>query len=912
MKTKISSLLTDFLLHEKFKEVCFKYPERVIVKSKTISSDASLTLRDIYILTLSIFNWLSKEGIAKGERVAIILENCPEWISIYFGILFSGGICVPLDPHINPNEIENFLKDCEAKFIFISKNQVVSFEQVIKKFNFIKRIVVLGTEEDSKIFFSFEKIRKIEPKEIEFVQSQLDDIASILYTSGTTAIPKGVILTHKNFSANFNSIKKINLCSEKDIFLSMLPFYHAYAFMATLIFPIFLGAKIIFPLSLKAKDLTACMNKEEVTILVGVPELFYNLHKAIFQEINNLPFLIRLILKRILFLNYWFRKMLRINLGKLFFRKVHSRVGANLRYMVSGGARLEPKIAIDLFKLGFNILEGYGLTETAPIVSLSPVHKPKFGTVGRALSGVEIKIVNPNKDGVGEVIVKGENVFKGYYKKEVETRNAIKDEWFYTGDLGFLDKGNYLYLTGRSKEVIVLSSGKNIYPEEIEEYYKKTNVIKELCVLEVNDDKGNISLQAVVVPNFDYFKMAEGGNIYRKIKWEFENISYNLPTYKRITGFILTKDDLPRTALGKIKRYEVKERYLREFVEKEKPFETKEPSPEDLKLLNSAFANKVMDFFKAALSLKERPNLDDHLELDLGVDSLAKVELIAGLEKLFNVSISESVAMEITNVRQAILKLIELFSGRINQGQELSQIEPSWVELLAIAPSDEIKNKIELKPSILNKFLTLILIKFLFRIFKIFWRLEVKGKDNIPKKGYFIFCANHASYLDGLAVAAAMPFPVLLNLYFIGWRQIFEHPAIKWANKMARLVPIDSSMELISTMRAASFILKNSKSICIFPEGQRTIDGKIKEFRKGMGILVKELGPTVIPLAIKGTFEAWPRTRGFPKTYPIKVVFGKPITKQDLLAKIAETQIDYEAISSYLREEVEKLFLSDD
>ncbi len=886
-----------FLLHEKFKEISSQSPAGIAIKSPALSGEISFTLGDIYNLSQKVAGWLQKEKVVKGERVAIILTNCPEWISIYFGILFCGAIAVPLDPQTKPEELGNFLKDSQAKVAFISEDLASSFN----KAGFAGKTVI-ANKIDRELALGI-----LAPVSVSF-----EDIASILYTSGTTAIPKGVMLSHKNFSANFNSIKRLKLASSKDCFLSLLPFYHAYAFMATLIFPLFLGAKIVFPPSLKSQELTKCMREESVTMLVAVPELFFNLHQAIFDKIKSLPFSLRVFVNYLLALNYWLRRITKINLGKLFFAKIHSQIGEKLRFMVSGGARLEPKVAVDLFKLGFNVLEGYGLTETSPIVSFNPARKPEFGSVGKVLAGVEVKIINPDKDGIGEVAIRGENVFKGYYNQPEETGNVKRDNWFYSGDLGFLGRGNYLYLTGRSKEVIVLSSGKNIYPEEIESYYNKTKTVKELGVLEVKDDRGIVSLQAVVVPNLDYFKIAEGGNIYGKIKWEFENISYTLPTYKRISGFILTKDDLPRTRLGKLKRFAVKERYLKDISLKQetKARPQEEISAEDLKLLNSSFGKKIIEFVKNTLSLKENPGLEDHLELDLGVDSLTKVELVAGLEKLFHISIPDKLAQEIMNVRQVILRVGQLLSNREGPGFKPGAWEPSWENLLSVEPAKEIKKNINLHPSILNRLLTLAVTKILFMVFRIFFCLRVFGRNNIPSRGHFIFCVNHASYLDGLIVAAAMPFRVEINLYFIGWKQIFEHPSLKWSNKMARLVPIDSSAELMSTMQVASFLLQNKKNICIFPEGQRTIDGKIKEFKKGVGILVKELDATVIPVAIKGAFEAWPRIKRFPSLHPIKVIFGKPVTAEELLGRIpAGSTVDkYELIAQSLREEVVRLF----
>jgi len=801
--------------------------------------------------------------------------------------------------------------DSHSQMIFSSKNKITLLRNVVSNLNFIKKVILVDSKDDINGFVSFPDNNIEDIDEAAWPEVNGDDVASLIYTSGTTAKPKGVMLTHGNFLAGFNSCNKVNLCSSKDGFISILPLFHAYAFMGTLVLPLFTGAKIVYPSSLKSYELQDCMRKAKVSILIGVPEVFSNIHKSIFGNINKLSFLKRAILTILINILWSLRKLTGLNLARIFLRSLHSKFGGGLRYLVSGGARLDTNICEDFFKLGFTILEGYGLTETAPVVTFNLPRKFKIGSVGKVLPGISVRIVNPDETGTGEVAISGSNVMKGYFNRPDETRQVLKDDWFLSGDLGYIDRKGFIYITGRAKEIIVLSSGKNIYPEEIESCYEKAISVKELCVLEVKDRRGIDSLQAVVVPNFDYFKKSEGGNIFGKIKWEFENISHDLPTYKRITGFVLIKDDLPRTRLGKIKRYQVKERYLREFTSEKKlrPQVSKELSDGDLKLINSSTGKKIIEYVKDTLSLKENPNLDDHLELDLGVDSLAKVELIAGLEKLFDLSISEEEAQEVTDIRQIILTLDELLSKKQSGEFRLKTKEPSWDALLTLDPPDAIKKKINLYSTVSNKIFTLVMTKFLFMIFKIFWRIKVKGVNNIPKESPCIFCVNHTSYLDGCIVALAVPFSVEVNLYFIGWKQIFEHPTLKWSNRIARLIPIDSAAGLMGSMQVASFILRNRKNICMFPEGQRTIDGEVKEFRRGIGILVKELNVPVVPVAIKGAFDAWPRTRRLPKPHPIKVTFGKPLTCSELLAKIYKDSKanEYELIASCLREELIKL-----
>ena len=289
---------------------------------------------------------------------------------------------------------------------------------------------------------------------------------------------------------------------------------------------------------------------------MGVPQLYHLLHKAIFEKIPN-----PLILLPVLKAGNLARKALRLNLNKILLKKLHQKFGSSLRFFASGGARLDPKVGRGLTLLGFTILEGYGLTETSPVVTFNPLKRVRIGSVGPPIPEVKIKINNPNRANIGEILIQGPNVMKGYYKKPKETLEVLKEGWFYSGDLGFIDKKGYLHLTGRSKEIIVLSSGKNIYPEEIENHYLKSPYIKEMCVLETTS-AGLSSLYAVVFPNVDYFRKTREINIQGKIRWILENLSKELPSYKRIMGFAIAKEELPKTRLGKLKRYEIKAGYL--------------------------------------------------------------------------------------------------------------------------------------------------------------------------------------------------------------------------------------------------------------------------------------------------------------------------------------------------------------
>lgn len=875
-----------FTLGKKFSEVCRGNGSRIALQIHVSGRDySSYTYQQLLDSANKVAAWLISQNVKKQDRVAVILDNSFEWVIIYFGIILSGAVAVPLDPQMGRETIFMLLGDSESKIVFVSRKLKTHFNIISDTLIGLKKIVLVSFPEDEPDAFVFEYrffnfanvIAQDFPGDISFPAIELDEAASILYTSGTTAVAKGVQLSHRNFSANFLSIAKLNLCSSDDNLLCLLPLFHAYSFMATLIFPLFLGARVTLPASLKSEELLECMRTCGVTILIGVPELFYNLHKGISEKINKLPTVKRFLLRRALNGSSYLREVFKINLSKIILKEIHNRFGDKLRYLISGGARLEPKVAQDLQDLGFTVLEGYGLTETSPIVTFNPVNKPKIGSVGKPISAVEVRIVNPDKAGVGEVAIRGQNVMKGYYKLPEETRKVLQGGWFYSGDLGYLDNEGYLFLTGRSKEVIVLSSGKNIYPEEVEEYYSQSRFIKEICVEGVTQES-SVALKAIIVPDFKYFQQKALTDIQGKIKWDLENYSKGLPGYKRILGFIITKDSLPRTRLGKIKRYEVREKYLNELLGEKLEDREYALSVEDERILHSQIGSQVIDFLKKELP-KQKINLSDHLELDLGIDSLSKVNLIVGMEERFKVALPDTFLTEISTVKELIENIESAIYVKSADSPHAAMLP--WKEILQRKPKEDILNRIEFKPRLSNRILTWAVMKLLFVAFKLFFGLKIKGREFIPEKGPYIFCCNHASYLDAFAVIASVPFSVELSLYFIGAKEIFHHPSVRWAIKIARLIPVDPAAELLTAMEVSGYLLRQRKILCIFPEGQRSIDGKVGEFKKGVGILAEELRVPLVPVAIKGSYQAWPRTVKLPKPHKIEIVFGRPLNYKE-------------------------------
>ncbi|MCM8795394.1 MAG: AMP-binding protein [Candidatus Omnitrophica bacterium] len=887
--------MNDLIIPGRFEAIVGKFPDGVALQIKKDNCWIKFTYLYLRQQAVKVANFLLSIGLKRQDPVAIVLENRPEWPTIYLGIMYAGMICVPIDTQASFLEIKNFLLDSSTKILFTSQdlfNKKISpeIQEILSK------IVVLdATDSVDKKCFAFKKIEDSPYEDKNLPSLQAEDIALLIYTSGTTGIPKGVLLTHKNIVSNFLSIQKLNLVSNKDNFLCLLPLHHTYPFMVTLIVPLFSAAKITFcPSGFRPEQLAEIIKEAGITILVGVPQLFSLLYTAIFEKLKHTPRFIYLLL--LPFIRF----------------KVQRHFGRTLRLMVSGGARLSPKIALGLRRLGFCIIEGYGLTETSPVVTLNPPKKIKLGSVGRPIPDVEIKISCPDGKGIGEVLVRGANVMAGYFKQPDLTAAVIKDNWFYSGDLGYLDKEGYLFLTGRTKEVIILSSGKTIFPEELEEYYQRSPYIKEICILgkeELAFGHEVESLYAVVVPDLDYFCKNHLTDIEGKIRWELENLSQPLPAYKHIRGFVLSKEELPRTALKKIKRYRVKERFLAHPQTKVAAEEII-LKDDDLKELNPEIAQKIICYL--GKQLNKVIYLDSHLEIDLGIDSLMRVELGLGLERLFGLRVPDEMLYTVSTVREVILKISELMKDKDKIRMLMTEREKTWSQILKVPPEPNARKKIKLKPGVLDWLVTSIIKVIVVFIFRLCWRLKVKGRKNLPKRGPLLICPNHASYLDGFIVFCGLPLKLAINTYFLGYRAIFEHSLLRWAIRIARLIPIDPTTYLMETLQIVAYLLSWGKAVCVFPEGRRSIDDKIGEFKKGIGILIKELRElnfAVVPVYIRGSHYAWPRTRLLPRFCRLEIIFGQPKERGFFLESGREKEIkdDYTAIAQGLREEVLKL-----
>ncbi len=864
----------------------------------------SLDYAALHQKSLIFGNFLRNTGVHPGDKVGVILENQPEYPIAFFAIMYTGGVSVPLDIQFSPEQIKQVLMQCEAEVLIVTKKIYHKF----KKFLYNIKFIVIDSQEFQKELEGVSSEEKFNAQE-----RGRDEIAVLFYTSGTTDNPKAVMLTHNNLLANVHSLEQLNIVNQHDSVVSLLPLHHAYSFTVTLLIPLLSGASIVYPPGITSIDLLSCLQKTSPTIFVGVPQVFSLIHHSINEKLKSLPLpkkFIALLLKNIF---YICQQVFYINFNKYLFNEMHKRFGGNLRFMVSGGARLNPEIARDFVKWGFIILEGYGLTETSPVSAFNPVQKAKIGSVGKPIPQVEIKIIQKNKNNIGEIVIKGSNVMTGYYKMQEQTKEAIKEEWFHSGDLGYFDREGYLFLTGRKKELIVLSSGKNINPEEVEEHYSRCPFIKEICVLETKSEgSAEKILVAIVVADEEYFKDQQVTTIYDKLKWELDNLSIELPTYKRIHGFMISKEALPRTRLGKLMRYKGQQLY-NDLLNSSKP-EKKAYQKENIIDGYSGLYQSAMTFLQG--SLKRKINIDDHLELDFGLDSLGKVELLMSLQEALELDISEDIAMDFfmsNTVKELLENLKKIFpqgeSSAINKDAEVETKNSRpivWKELLEEPLAPEILSKIRLIFTPVQIGISLFLIVLFKLVFSVFFLLKIEGEKNLKNEGPYLICPNHTSYLDGLLILSALPFSVALKTYFLGDSRFFERFLLKPFMKTAHLIPIELNFNLVDALKSCVFVLKNSKIICYFPEGQRSIDGEVKNFKKGIAILIKELNIPAMPVYIKGAFHAWPRGRRFPRLAPIKVKFGEMLKPTDLTLDFPQEDC-YETIAENLQKQVIRL-----
>jgi long-chain acyl-CoA synthetase len=910
--------------YDRFVECAERWPQNLALEIQRRDRTESFTYAQTREMAESLGRWLVEQQLEPGTRCAILADNHPRWVVTFLGIIAAGCTAVPLDTAFHADQVAKLLKDSGAALVFSDKKHFPISQEAVLDLpakDLPVKIVITNPSDDASGATGVSPVNaqlsgagdldsifaagrgNFSPRAVD---SQ--SLASLLYTSGTTADPKGVMLTHDNLMGEVNGVYSWAKLGPEDAILGVLPLFHVLSQMANLLLPLVNGARAVFLETLNTTELIRALSEREITVFAVVPQFFYLIHERIFKEAAKKGAVTRFALRSLMKVNRALRKI-GINAGPVFFGKIHKTFGSKMRFLVTGGSRFNPQIGHDFYALGIDVLQAYGLTETTGGAFVNPPNDNVIGSVGKALKGVEGKILNPQPQEsgppVGEIAIRGTLIMKGYWNRPDATREILKDGWLHTGDLGYFDADNNLFITGRMKEVIVLSNGKNVYPEEIEAHYLKTPYIKELCVMGMEGTPGDPSserLHAVVVPNFDVLRERKIVNAKEVIRFDIESLSAQMASTKRIGSYEIWQEDLPRTTTRKLKRFEIEKRVRANWgkpqgsdaeISSEKPLTGEETS-----WLERADVQKAIAILRdSARKAPARISPHHNLELDLGLDSMQRVEILVALEQELGGDVEESQLAGIYTVRELVDAVLESSAS----GKKVTRAEFSgWDSVLKDASCDSEFSEIT-EPHLFKEIFWFAFSRFVKLFSLLAFRLKVSGQEKIPAKGPFLLCSNHQSFLDPMIMASFLPWRIFRKSFAVGTSEIFGSGFMRMLARWLRVVVVDPDANLIPAMRAGACGLRNGCVLVLYPEGERTIDGNVKTFKKGAAILSAHLQVPIVPVAIEGFFDAWPRGRSFQKFAPLKMTFGDAILPPNR-PQISEA--DYESLTAELKKRV--------
>jgi len=891
----IQTKTMTFDFSQRFRENLEKLSEQVALQHITQEVKESFTYRRIGQEIAKIGLFLKSQGIGPGTTVGILMENQPRWGIAFLAVQSSGARIAPFDILHDSKTLAGLIQHAECKFL-ISSEKLVSEIQEIQEL-LPEPLPTLITGQHVKDDFHWETIlaKGEETTLSPWVEVDLDEAFVLLYTSGTTGNPKGVVLTRRNIYRNVQELLNIIRVTSHDHILSVLPLYHVLALLVNFFVPLSVGAQVTYLDSLDAQRILKSFQDEGITIFVCVPQFYNLLYHRILQEVKGQSLLKRFLFHRLLAFSHFCNEHFGWNPGKFFFSAIHRRFGSRFRLFGVGGAHFDREVSEYLRDLGFTLVQAYGMTETAALATITPPGSKAQASVGSPLSHVRIQIEQPNQEGVGEILIRGENIMQGYWKNPQATTEILKNGWLHSGDLGYLNSQGQLHITGRKKDVIVLSSGKNIYPEEVEYFYENScPSIKELCVLGLPDrtaSQEQEKLHAVIVPDFDYMKSRQTVNTYEMIRYKLETVSQRLAPYKRVRSFEIRREPLPRTTTRKIKRFQVQQ----ELEEK--------PRTQDPARFGEAVQPQTVTEEKVFRVLREmkkeaviHPQMN--LELDLGFDSLERVELLSTLQENFKIQIPDEETVQIFTVQELVAAIEERLTGEVAGGD----VRLSWRAILEepLQPEDRQRVQQILAPKPVTEFAFYLTAKLVHILAIVLFRLKVKGRKHLPHEYPFLICPNHLSFLDAFVLVGPFPYRIIKRIFFLGYADYFTRPVLGFLGRLIKVVPVDADRHLRQALRLGAEGLRMGCILCVFPEGERSIDGTLKPFRKGPAILAKEMGVPVVPAAIAGTYEVWPRGVNKIRLRPVTVSFGDPLDSP------SETET-YDSFSDRLFQAVDRL-----
>lgn len=780
--------------------------------------------------------------------VALMAPNSVEWVACFWGLVVAGRTVMPLDRQMGEKERQNCLEHSGCRQVFTTVEYAPWFMD-----KDISVHLLDANESDPRSWRALFGERIAEPP-----RTAPDDIACLLYTSGTTGNPKGVPLSHRNLTSNVEAVLAEGIVGSDDRILLPLPLHHAYPLTVGLLSGLASGAALVFPNGLGGPQLVQAATEAKATVMVAVPRLYAALLEGIQARAASGAF------TPLFKLSKTVRRRWGIALGRVLFSGLRRKIGPKLRLLISGGARLDPDVAWGLEALGWTVLSGYGLTETAPILTFNTPNARDIDTAGRCLPGVELRIAAEKGKRDGEVQVRGPNVFAGYLDNPDATRATFtQDGWFRTSDTGYLDAARFLHLIGRTGDLIVLADGKNIVPEDVEKVYLESPFIREMAVIE---RKG--LLVGILVPDIEAIRNYGAARMEELMREEVDKGSVKLPPYRRVHGYMLWREPLPRNPLGKLRRHLLGDIYAQPR-HRAPSGEAPKLSDEDHRFLEETGSEEFWAWLQGRFP-DTHLTLETSPQLDLELDSLGWLTLTLEIHDKFAVRLDDEAVGRITTLRHLLDETAAVKSAEVGGVQRPSRQEADWIN-----PQSNGDKRLGRFLHGLVRFLTTVLL-----------RMQTDGLKNLPRHGPFILAVNHMSYLDPVCVYAALPRDLLERTYFAGWTRIlFRNALMRLISRATRIFPVNPDHGVGAAITLGTEVIMRGDALVLFPEGRVSGDGEMLRFQPGIALLAARSGAPIVPAHISGTFKVMPRGWRLRRLHKVRLVIGEPLDTKKLLAE---------------------------
>jgi long-chain acyl-CoA synthetase len=832
LKKELAPLVAHATLVSLVDEMAERHDLALALQHLTADGLTRTSFRDVKLRGESMAARLAAQRIGKGDRVVLSAHNHPDWAVAYLGILRAGATVVPVDPALDAASWANVLLESGAR--------AVVWNDTVKARGEIEAVPLqldlhACTEEDPSL---------IAP----VVDVAPGDVASLIYTSGTTGRPKGVMLTHANFTSLVAALSPVFPLSRGDAVLSVLPLHHTFEFTCGLLLPLSRGARVVYLDELTGDSIARGLQASRATAMVGVPALWQLLERRILAQVDARGPLARTAFDVAGEVNRWLAANVGLDAGRVLFGAVHARMGGHVRWLISGGAALPRETQERFAGLGLQLTEGYGLTEAAPVLTVSRPGKRLEPGVGRPVPGVELRIDGPDDRGIGEVVARGPNVMAGYTDEEATRRTIDADGWLHTGDLGRIDRKGRLEIVGRLKDVVISPTGENVYPDDVEKRLGDVPLIAELAVVGV-EVRGSERLACLAVPKGD--RDAARASLRRAID--------ELPFGQRPTIVHLYDAALPRTATRKVKREEVRavvRRMVAATTRHENGVGPTGASP--VRLAIAAVKGMAVEEVTQHASLQG----------ELGFDSLMLTELLEALEARFGALDPQRLQACTTVADVEELVKDAHAPGHAGRSARLEVREPA-APIVLPEPVQQAGKALVGK---LQDF-------FYGDVMK----PRVFGRAHIPHNRNVIVVANHASHLDMGFVRHALG-KYGEDVVSLAAQDYFFENGIKRAffENVTNLKAIDRKASLRQAIRQASEVIEGGKTVLLFPEGTRTAGGEVQEFKPLVGHLALVHGVDILPVHLGGTHAAMPKGAVLPTKRDIVARIGPPLGIADL------------------------------